>query len=199
MFEDTVKALIDRVIRYFQRKGIRKFIFWILVLGFIALLLESKGHVLSSIGNKNDVQVLAALLELENKGIMDSRYLSDEYLALVGRYRNQTYSCLGQSLLGIVRPSSPQERLAKFLTGSMPLCIFALAFTIFSGGPFKTRITAGALLLFIALAIGAFSMIIPTFASPLVNYIGSPVLQIVLVIAAALRTSAKSKATAQAK
>jgi len=188
MFE-AVAALLDRVIQFLRGVERKKSISVVVLLLIMICVAEGKTHILASIGPKNDTQVLSALLELENQGIMNSQHLKDEYLDLVERYRRQRYPSLHLPVSQLLQPSSPQERLWKFLAGCLPVTIIALAFLFTSRGTFRSRIGPTILVLFIALALGGLSMLVPTVHSPPVTYTAISVAQVLLLVVVSIRSS----------
>lgn len=191
MFE-AVSALADKSIGSLRGKSVPKIVARVLAVLLLVLLLDSKLHVLSSIANKNDIAVLSGLLDLENQGILDSKYLRDEYVELVESYHRQRHSRVSAIVSGVARPSSPQERLFKFASAALLPALLGVAYTVTAKTPLvTTRLGGLALLVVVAVLLGTVAMFIPTLGSPWVNYIGVPVLQLVLLVASVASSSRK--------
>lgn len=191
MFE-AVSALADKSIGSLTGKSVPKIVARVLAVLLLVLLLDSKLHVLSSIANKNDIGVLSGLLDLENQGILDSKYLRDEYLELVDSYHRQRYEPVSAFVSGVARRSSPQERLFKFCSGASPLILLGILFTIFAKRPpLRGRWGPLALLVVAGVLLGTVAMFIPTLGSPWVNYVGVPVLELAIPIASAASSARK--------
>ena len=178
---EIISAMLQFIVGLEGKKFWRLVAWGIVILG-VALALESRIHFLSSIGNKNDIEILSMLLTLEKNGILDSDNLKDEYLELVEGYRKQRrWTVLPAGIFKT--PSSPQEQLYKFASGTLALGFIGLAYLLTAKKvSLGNRIGGFAMMLFAAVILGVVAMLIPTFRSPWVNYIGMPILQLILLI-----------------
>jgi hypothetical protein len=195
---EIVSAILQFIVGLEGKKFWKLVIGGIVVLG-IVLALESRAHFLSSIGNKNDIEVMSMLLELEKNGVLDSDNLKEEYLELVESYRKQRrFTVLP---VGIFKtPSSPQEQFYKFASGTLLFGLIGLAY-FFTAKEVSLgdRIGGFVMILFSAVILGIVAMLIPTFRSPWINYIGMPILQLALLIIAAIFSTRKEEEKDAAK
>ncbi len=191
MFE-AVSALLESILGLLKGRSIIKILLWGMGLLFLMLLLDSQVHILSSIANKNDVAVLSGLLDLENQGILDSKYLRDEYVELVESYHRQRHSRVSAIVSGVATPSSPQERLFKFASAALLPALLGVVFTIFAKRPpLRGRWGPLALLVVVGVLLGTVAMFIPTLGSPWVNYVSVPVLQLAILVASVASSARK--------
>jgi len=190
---EIISAILQFVVGL-EGKKVWKLVVWGIAILGIALALESRMHFLSSIRNKNDIEIVSMLLELEKKGILDSDNLKDEYLQLVESYRRQrNFTVLPASVFQTL-PSSPREQLYKFASGTLMFGFIGLAY-LFSAKkvPLGNRIGGAVMMLFLAVILGVVAMLIPTFRSSWISYIGMPILQLALLISAAIVSTRKKE------
>jgi hypothetical protein len=182
---EIISAILKFIVDL-EGKRFWKLVVWGVIVVVIVLALESETHFLVAIGNKNDIEVVSMLLELEKKGILESDNLKDDYLDLVEGYQQQRHFAILPA--GVFKvPSSPQEQIYKFVSGTLLFDFIGLAY-VFSAKKVSlgNRIGGFVLMLFLACILGVVSVLIPTFRSPWVNYIGMPILQLVLLSSAAI-------------
>jgi len=200
--DELVSAILKSIVEL-EGKKFWKLVAWGIVVLGIVLALEPKTHLLyllSSIGTKRDMEMMSMLLELENDGVLDSNNLKDEYLKLVESYRRQRHFAVIPAGVFQTLPSSPREQLYKFASSTLMLGFIGLAY-LFSAKkvPIRNRIGGFVMLLFLAVILGVVAMLIPTFRSPWINYIGMPILQLVLLISAAIVSRRKKEEKDAAK
>jgi len=184
---EIISALLKFIVDLEGKKFWKLVVWGTVVLGVI-LALESTTHYLTATGNKNNIEVVSMLLELEKGGVLGSDNLRDEYLDLVESYQKQRHFTVLPA--GIFKTSSsPQEQLFKFISGTLLLDLVGLTYVLSAKKvSLGSRIGGFAMFLFSAAALGLVAMLIPTFRSPWVNYVGMPVLQLTLLISAAVIT-----------
>ena len=195
---EIISAILQFIVELEGKKFWKLVVWGIVVLG-VVLTVELRTHFLSSIGNKNDIEVVSMLLELEKNGVLDSDNLKDEYLELVESYRKQRHFTVLP--VGVFKtPSSPQEQLYKFAFGTLVLSFIGLAY-LFTAKKVSlgSRIGGFVMILFSAVIFGIVAMLIPTFRSPWINYIGMPILQLALLIIAAIVSTRKEEEKDAAK
>jgi len=198
IFSALLKSLVG-----LEGKKFRKLAVWGIVVLGILLVLEPKTrllYLLSSIGTKRDIEMMSMLLELEKDGVLDSNNLKDEYLKLVETYRKQRNFTVIPPGVFQTLPSSPQEQLYKFAAGTLVLALIGLVY-LFSAKkvPLRNRVGGFVMILFLAAILGVVAMLIPTFRSPWINYIGIPILQIALLIGAVVVSMRKQEENNAAK
>jgi hypothetical protein len=200
---DEIISAILKSIMELEGKKSWKLVAWVIVILGIVLALEPKTHFLyflSSIGTKRDIEMMFMLLELEKDGVLDSANLKDDYLKLVESYRKQRHFTVIPTGVFQTLPSSPREQLYKFASGTLLLGFIGLAY-LFSAKkiPFRNRIGGFVLMLLLAAILGLVAMLIPTFYSPWINYIGMPILQLLLLVWAAVVSTRKQREKDAAK
>jgi len=142
---------------------------------------------------------MSMLLDLEKNGILDSENLKGEYLSLVESYSKQRHFTLLPAGVFKTSPSSPQEQVYKFASGTLLLGFIGLAYLLSAKGVSLGNRTGGfVMLLLLAAILGVVSMLIPTFRSPWINYIGMPILQLVLLVIVAVASTKKGENTPKA-
>ncbi len=190
---EIISAIILKFIVELEGKRFWKLFVWGIVVLGIVLLLESRTHFLSSIGSKNDIEIVSMLLELEKNGVLDSDNLKDEYVELVESYQKQrNFTVLPAAVFKT--SSSSQEQLYKFASGTLMLDFIGLAYLFFAKKvSLGNRIGGSVLILLLAAILGAIAVLIPTFRSPWINYIGMPIVQIALLISAAVVSTRKEE------
>jgi hypothetical protein len=194
--EDVVSAILQFFFGV-EGKLFRKRIILVIAAVLVGgLVIEWQLHLFSSIRNRNDVQVLSMLLELEKDGVLDSQNLRTGYLELVESHRRQRQVVIlpiGISAALFKATSSPQEQLLKFVSGSVVLFLVSVAYLLTAKGSWGDRAGGFALMTVFTATLGGTNMLIPTFRWPIVNYIGISVLELAGLIAIAATSVRRRK------
>lgn len=136
----------------------------------------------------NRVDILSKLSEIDVDRIKDSDILMEEYHRILAEVDKQSDGSIGSV---IIRDSSRDILRIKFITGGLVFWILAVICAFIKKfGNVGYKIAAIILLCGIGWLSGQLAKIIPTIITPLVNYIGFPLLLIVLF--ALLSTSSNS-------
>ena len=168
-----------------------KFYVLLLVILLIILVLfpyiDANFFYYSRINNRIDI--LTKVSEINIDEIQNNETLVKEYNNILDEIEKQSEGNLGSIFR---KESNNTVNLIKFLTGGSIMWILALLCLFIKGFKgFGYRILGLAIFMSLGLLFGIIAKAIPTIADPMVNYIGFPLL--ILIIIAILATSGKKK------
>lgn len=138
------------------------------------------------------INVLENVMELDQEKINSNQAYQKEYQSILEEIEEQSERTINSVINrtsnyihSFIRMGKNQgNSWIKFFTGAIWALIITVCIPFMN--TFKKRsdrVLAFVLMLVISLAIGWFCSIIPIIVTPMINYIGIPILQIVLVIA----------------
>lgn len=143
-------------------------------------------------GRMNDrVNVLKQLTTIDQDKIKSDSRLKDEYddiLSNIQSQRSNTFS----GFIDVGAIDSNPAKAGKFISGAALIWIIG-TIAVFSKSFSGKRLLSSMVIIFIGALFGLIGLGIPSFSNRWVNYIGFPVLQIVLVIILAVSFSKKKK------
>lgn len=190
--KDTIAKLID-VLLEFYKKNYKKPRLWIgmAVIAFCFILLfpyiDSNFFYFSRIEKR--IGVLEKVMELDEAKINSNEVYKNEYQSILQEIEQQSDRSVNSVMNrvtvfrnSIISSDNGNGRI-KFFTGA-GWCLLVTIFVPFMDTFNKRsdKILAIFLMLLLSIFMGAIFTIIPVFFTPMVNYIGIPVLQIIIVI-----------------
>lgn len=139
----------------------------------------------------NRIDVLTKVSEINVEELQHNEILLKEYNSILAEIEKQPSGSVGSVF---VKESNNTVNLIKFITGGSLIWIIAiLCFFIKGFKNFGYRILGFVLIAWGGCILGIVAKAIPTIVNPMVNYIGFPVLLIIVV--ALLATGGKTKNT----
>ena len=192
--KDTVGKLIDELLTLFK-KNYKKPELWIglMIVTFCIVLLfpyiDSNFFYYSRIEKR--ISILERGMELDETKINSNQVYKDEYQSILQEIKQQSErsvnSVMNKTTIyinSIVTAGKGQgNRWIKFFTGAIWSLIVTICIPFMN--TFKKRsdkILAFIIFLIISVLVGWFSSIIPIIFTPMVNYFGVPILQIIFVV-----------------
>lgn len=203
--KDTIGKLIDELLMVFK-KNYKRPRLWI-GLGIIAFCIvllfpyiDSNFFYFSRMEKR--ISILERAMELDETKINSNQVYRNEYQSILQEIEQQSErsvnSVMNKATMyinSIVTAGKGQgNNWIKFFTGAIWLLIVTICIPFMN--TFKKRsdkILAFILLLIISILVGWFFSIIPIIFTPMVNYVGVPVLQIILVIIMVSKSNKKEK------
>ncbi len=135
------------------------------------------------------IDILTKVSEINVEQIQENEILYKEYNSVLAEIEKQSAGSVGSVF---IKESNDTVNLIKFITGGSLIWLIALLCLFIKG--FKNwgyRILGFALFAGLGCVLGLAANAIPTIANPMVNYIGFPVL--VIIVIALLATGGKNK------
>lgn len=203
--KNTIGKLIDELLTLFK-KNYKKPRLWIglMIVAFCIVLLfpyiDSNFFYFTRIEKR--ISILERVMELDEAKINSNQVYKDEYQSILQEIEQQSdrsvNSVMNKTTMyinSIVTAGKGQgNSWIKFFTGAIWLLIVTICIPFLN--TFKKRndkILAFILLLIVSILVGWFFSIIPIIFTPIVNYIGVPILQIILVIIIVSKSNKKEK------
>ena len=156
----------------------------IVVIALVFPYVDANFFFYNRIGKR--VDILQSLSEIDMEKVSHSPALQEEYDAIISEVKKQRELSISSAFS--IEQTTGNIPLFKFLSGG------ALAWIITLCVPFmntfkdkKTKVLAFFLLALFGGILGGVAYIIPTIFNPWINYIGYPVLQIIILIALAIK------------
>ena len=155
----------------------------IVVIALVFPYVDANFFFYNRIGKR--VDILQSLSEIDMEKVSQSPALQEEYDAIISEIKKQRELSISSAFS--IEQTTSNIPLFKFLSGG------ALAWIITLCVPFmntfkdkKTKVLAFFLLALFGGILGGVAYIIPTIFNPWINYIGYPVLQMIILIALAI-------------
>lgn len=144
----------------------------------------------------NRIDILKKMSDLDWASISENEILKKEYQSILAEIEAQPDGSIGKVF---IKETDPEVIRIKFITGGLLSWIFAVAcFGIKNFKNFGHRFLAAILIAGIGFLLGVVAKEIPTIFAPMVNYIGFPFLQIIILGLAVTTSKPKSAGTKQA-
>lgn len=137
---------------------------------------------------ENRINVLQKLQSLNMDYIASEEVLSKEYKDILAKISGQNNKLFLDNGNIFSSATNTETKVYKFLSGSI-WCLIILIFSPFIFKEFKKTLQGILVILFLTFIIGGIGLLIPTFNLILINYIGYPLLQLVLIIGFAYKSS----------
>ncbi len=126
----------------------------------------------------NRIDILTKITGIDKEKIDENPVLKQEYDNLLTEIEKQTDGSIGSVF---VKEKDPHIQRMKFITGGLLVWITAIAILFSKANTRKNRIISFIVLIAVGFLTGGISKIIPTIITPMVNYIGFPLLLIILL------------------
>lgn len=156
----------------------------IVVIALVFPYIDANFFFYNRIGKR--VDILQSLSEIDMEKVSQYPALQEEYDAIISEIEKQRELSISSAIS--MEQTTSNVPLFKFLSGG------ALAWTITLCVPFmntfkdkKTKVLTFFLLALFGGILGGVAYIIPTIFNPWINYIGYPVLQLIILIALAMK------------
>ena len=149
------------------------------------------------------INILERVMTLDQEVINSNQAYINEYQSILQEMEQQSERSINSVMNKLVHyidqlaalGKGEGNRAIKFFTGAIWLIIVTIWIPFMNTFKKKSdKILAFILVAMLTIIIGGIFSIIPIVISPLVNYIGVPVLQIIIVIVAVVRSDKKKKA-----
>jgi len=195
---EVIENIIKVIIKYSKSP---KLYFVIASLGAIIFLLYPFIYANFFFYNRmhNRVEILLILSELDYNKLRNSEILLNEYYAILHEIELQRTRLISVGHLNlpgeIILDNEPFDRLWKFLSGgslAWTVCFMVLFMNTFTKKHEKP--IAFFILMAVGLILGSVGMNIPTFYNRWFNFLGFPVIQILIIVIIALLTGKRKKA-----
>lgn len=135
------------------------------------------------------IDILTKVSEINIEEIQGNEILHKEYNCILEEIEKQSSGSVGSVF---IKESNDTVNLIKFITGGSLMWLIALLCLFIKGiKNWGHRIFGVVLFAVIGCILGLAAKAIPTIANPMVNYIGFPVL--IIIVVALLATGGKSK------
>ena len=126
----------------------------------------------------NWIEIVTKMMSIDKDKIRENSVLMKEYENLLVEIEKQYDGSIGNVF---VNEKNPSVQRIKFITGGSLVWLLAIMALVSKGNTFRNRIITAVVLAVIGCVTGGLSKIIPTIISPIVNYIGFPMVLIVLL------------------
>lgn len=126
----------------------------------------------------NRIDILTKITAIDRVKVQENEILKQEYDNLLTEIEKQTDGSIGSVF---VKETDPRVQQMKFITGGSLIWITAVAVLFSKANTKKNRIISFVVLIIVGFLTGGISKIIPTIITPMVNYVGFPLLIIILV------------------
>lgn len=198
---DAIGKIIEELVELFKRNYKRpKLWFSIAIILFIVVLLipyiDSNFFYFSRIEKRIDV--LEKIMALDQEKINSNQAYIDEYQGILQEMEQQREysinSLMNKFIIQINYITSlgkgEGNRIIKFFSGAFWLLLLTICIPFMNTFKRKSdKLIAFVLLLILSVIIGWIFSIVPVIISPMVNYIGIPLLQIIVVIIVAVKSN----------
>lgn len=207
--KDTIGKLIEELLLWFK-KNYKRPRLWIgiviTVFCFVLLFpyIDSNFFYFSRIEKR--ISILERVMELDNTKVNSNQVYRNEYESILQEIEQQrersVNSIMNKAIVYInsivIADKGQGNSWIKFFTGAIWFFLVTLCVPLMNTFKKKSdKILAFILLLIISTIVGCFFSIIPIIVTPMVNYVGAPILQIILVIIIASKNSRKEKGDLQ--
>lgn len=126
----------------------------------------------------NRIEIVTKMMSIDKDKIRENSVLMKEYENLLVEIEKQSDGSIGNVF---VNEKNPSVQRIKFISGGSLVWLLAIMALVSKGNTFRNRIITAVVLAVIGCVTGGLSKIIPTIISPIVNYIGFPMVLIVLL------------------
>lgn len=146
------------------------------------------------------IAILEKVMALDKETIGSNQAYAEEYQSILNEIQQQreySINSLMNKFINFINTfvgnkSEEGNKVVKFFTGAFLGIIVIVCIPFMNTfGKRSEKVLAFIMLLIITLVLGWISSIIPTFINPMVNYIGVPLLQIVILIAILVKSNKK--------
>jgi hypothetical protein len=190
----VIARIVDELLTSFKKNYKRPRVWIGLLSVFFCLVLlfpyvDSNIFYYSRIQNRIDV--LESVMELDEVKINKNSIYKEEYQSIlqeIGRQKEYTVNSIWHKFFSYIEKialpplkSKQGNSIIKFITGAL-WCIVLDIGILFSSIKFSEKILTLILMLIITMGVGTLFALIPVVVIPWINYIGIPVIQLVLII-----------------
>ena len=197
---DAIGKIIEELVELFKRNYKRpKLWFSIAIILFIVVLLipyiDSNFFYFSRMEKR--INVLDKIMALDQDTINSNQAYIDEYQRILLEMEQQSERSINSLMNKLTSIGKGEGNIAiKFFTGAFWLLLITACIPFMN--TFKKRsdkLIAFVLLLIMSGILGWLFSLVPVIISPMVNYIGVPLIQIIVVIIIAVKSNKKKKET----
>jgi ABC-type sugar transport system permease subunit len=138
----------------------------------------------------NRIDVLTSLQNLDTEFVHSNKVIEEEFTNILSMISNQDESLFLDNGNIISRSTSDTMKVLKFISGSIWIWLMIL-FSPFIFKEFKKTLQGILVLIICVLLLGGLGLLIPSFNLQLINYIGFPLLQLIILIGFVYKYSEK--------
>ena len=191
IMKDTIPKLVDELLGLFK-KNYKKPQLWIgfgIIIFCIVMLfpyIDSNFFYFSRMERR--IGVLEKAMELDDTKINNNEIYKKEYQSILLEIEQQNERSVNSImnkathfLNGIVKPEG--NRWIKFFTGAIWCIIITICIPFMDTFDKKgDKLLAFILMVIITIVIGCFFSVVPVIGSPVINYVGFPIVQVIFAI-----------------
>jgi len=176
-----MKEILNSLEALFLQFNFRRLFFWLFIIGLASAILftwESLTGYFFFTSVERKITLLKELNSLAKDGISQDSELSPIYNEIVAELT--TYKIHSIPQLSDLK----FERVWKFVSGAflgLAVAIAGLGDRSKPGKKWKSTVSGG---VFVGIVLGVIGIFLPTFYSPWVNYLGYPILQVIVIFGA---------------
>lgn len=200
---DALGKIIEELVDVFKRNYKKPKLWVTLIVMFIVFVLlipyiDSNFFYFSRMEKR--ISILERVMELDQELIESNQVYTNEYNSILMEIEQQNErsinSLMNKMLTGIESftaiGKAESNKTLKFVTGAFWSLIITMCIPFMN--TFKKRsdkVLAFIILLLVSALLGGAASIIPTIISPMVNYIGVPLIQIVILVCCLIKSNNK--------
>lgn len=202
---DAIGKIVEELVELFKRNYKRpKLWLSIVIILFIVVLLipyiDSNFFYFSRMEKR--INVLDKVMALDQEKINSNQAYIDEYQRILQEMEQQSERSINSLMNKVIiqvnyitsMGNGEGNKAIKFFTGAFWFLLITVCIPFMSTFKKKSdKLIAFVLLLIMSGIIGWIFSVVPVIISPMVNYIGVPFLQIIVVIIIAVRSNKKKK------
>lgn len=205
--EDFLGKIAEEILSLFKR-NYRRPKLWIGIMCIAIAVILLMPYIYSNFFYFNRIEkrieILNQVMNLDSSMIKNNAIFEHEYQAILNemsinqeRSINTVINKINNFISGISKSNNLIEnRTAKFLTGALWMIILMVCVPFMNTFDKRSdKILAFFIIAILALVLGFICMVIPIVITPMVNYIGMPLIQLLIVIAIAIKSNKKKVRT----
>jgi hypothetical protein len=174
-------CMLEKVIEYFTNISLQKILVLLITLVFLILLFPIiDSNYLYYLRMEKRIDILDKISSIEVESIRHNKVLIEEYVKLLEEIEDfDEDKLISQKTIFYERTSMKQKQLK---IGSGIILFFILfIYNLLEEYKWLNKLKIGVVIVILGLFFGWLSFILPTFRIPLINYIGMPVIEILLI------------------
>ena len=202
---DALGKIIEELVELFKRNYKKPRLWITLTVLFVVLVLlipyiDSNFFYFSRMEKR--IAILEQVMELDQELIESNQVYANEYkniLMEIEQQNERSINSLMNKMINEIEKFTLLERddgsrMVKFITGAIWALIIMICVPFMNTFKKKSdKVLAFIIMLLVSVLLGWVSSIIPTIISPMVNYIGVPLIQIIILICCMIKSDNKKE------